>query len=362
MARFRNREISNFTLPFLSVMTGGFGAVVVIFLMIKPASEQETVEAPRELLTASTRLDYQTRTEEENLLRLQQLVESIKNQISEIEQDIEILQEETEIKEEDVDKVEDEIEETEDEIDELNEEVEERKVRVVSMQQDADRLSRRAAIEIVGEGDRQYLTGMFMGGNHILIALDTSASMLDDSIVNILRRRNMDRERQLQSPKWQRATKTVEWLLANIPLQSQVQVVTFNEEAQFITEPNRWLDASDGAVIRSMVTDLETTLPSNGTNLAALFDLIRTMQPLPDNLFLIVDGLPTMDDRSPSRPSVSGRQRSVIFNRSVAKLPTGIPVNVILFPLEGDPSSPASYWNLANMTGGTILSPSSDWP
>ena len=40
------------------------------------------------------------------------------------------------------------------------------------------------------------LTGMKVGGKNILIALDMSASMLDDNIVNVLRRRNMSDERK----------------------------------------------------------------------------------------------------------------------------------------------------------------------
>ena len=42
-----------------------------------------------------------------------------------------------------------------------------------------------------GEGYRQYLTGMRMGGERIVILVDVSTSMLDRTLVNILRRRNM---------------------------------------------------------------------------------------------------------------------------------------------------------------------------
>jgi len=45
--------------------------------------------------------------------------------------------------------------------------------------------------EFKGEGDRQYLTGLKLGGKRTLILVDRSASMLDDTIVNIIRRRNM---------------------------------------------------------------------------------------------------------------------------------------------------------------------------
>ena len=40
----------------------------------------------------------------------------------------------------------------------------------------------------------------------------------------------------------------------------------------------------------------------------------------------------------------------------------GIPVNIILMPLEGDPSAAAVFWQLAQYTQGSFLTPSKDWP
>ena len=51
--------------------------------------------------------------------------------------------------------------------------------------------TRRSLRAFEGEGNRQYLTGLRMGGKHVAILVDTSTSMLDRTIVNILRRRNM---------------------------------------------------------------------------------------------------------------------------------------------------------------------------
>src|SRR5687768_16836975 len=42
----------------------------------------------------------------------------------------------------------------------------------------------------IGTGDRQYLTGLRVGGEHILLLVDVSASMLDETVVNVLRMRN----------------------------------------------------------------------------------------------------------------------------------------------------------------------------
>jgi len=43
-------------------------------------------------------------------------------------------------------------------------------------------------------------------------------------------------------------------------------------------------------------------------------------------------------------------------------LPTRIPVNIILYHMEGDPDAASAYWRLAMVTRGSFFSPSRDWP
>ena len=343
-------------------MAGGFGAVVMMYLVISHAVQQAPPIHDRDLRSESRLLDFKVVEGEENLSELQELIGLLRNRIADTEDDIENVLRESQIKEEDVEELKVKSETQEEIIERLRAEIEEQTIQKTRLE--ANNATRGSAtIEIQGEGDRQYMTGMFMGGAHILIALDTSASMFDETIVNVLRFRNMAESAQKQSPKWRRAVNTIEWLVANVPLQSRVHVVLFNEETYSVANFDDYIDATDGQTIRDLIASLqEDVLPSGGTNLSNLFEYVRTLRPLPDNLFLIVDGLPTMDRPNPSNNTVTGRQRLSIFNRSVAKLPSGIPVNVILFPLEGDPQAPASYWNLAHITGGTMLSPSRDWP
>ena len=77
----------------------------------------------------------------------------------------------------------------------------------------------------VGTGDRQYLSGLKLGGEHIVILVDASASMLDDTVVNVIRLRNMPESRRLLSTKWRRTVATVDWLTAQIPGKSKFQVI-----------------------------------------------------------------------------------------------------------------------------------------
>ena len=79
-----------------------------------------------------------------------------------------------------------------------------------------------------------------LGGTHILIAVDASASMLDDTLVNVIRRRNMPVSRQLQSSKWQRAVRTRRMACLNsFPLESQYQIFRFNTQAMTVLPSNR---------------------------------------------------------------------------------------------------------------------------
>lgn len=343
-------------------MAGGFGAVVIMFLIINHATET-TVEKDNRNLRAESRLvEYQLTTSEENLTFLRDLVGNLSIRIADVQRTINETIDRREIKEEELIEIEKTSLDQSETLERLIKELEETEREVTALSRATRSEQGQTTIEITGEGDRQYLTGLYMGGTHILIALDISASMLDESIVNVLRRRNMDIERQRNAPKWQRAIRTVEWLTANIPLESRFQVVVYNNQSSFVVNPGSWIDASDGETVRSIFAKLDKLVPEEGTNLRGLFELAGTIHPLPDNLFLIADSLPTMDSPTTTRTTINGRQRLNLFYDAVRLLPAGIPVNVIMFPLEGDPIAPASYWNLAYITGGILMSPSDDWP
>ncbi|HAR31185.1 MAG TPA: hypothetical protein DCR65_06650 [Gammaproteobacteria bacterium] len=86
------------------------------------------------------------------------------------------------------------------------------------------------------------------------------------------------------------------------------------------------------------------------------------MQPPPDNVYLITDALPTQDEDPPRGATVDGRTRLKLFAEAIREVPAQVPVNVILFPMEGDPMAAAAFWNLARTSGGSFISPSRDWP
>ncbi len=218
--------------------------------------------------------------------------------------------------------------------------------------------------EFVGDGNRQYLTGLKLGGERVLILVDGSASMLADNVVNAIRRRNMSAEQRREAPKWQWTLSTVDWLLAQLPVSSRFQLYIFNTEANaaVVDSEGEWLDAADSLSVERAVAGLAAYAPEAGTSLENAFAAIDGFAQAPDNIFLLTDGLPTQGAKTPKKPLVTGQRRRELYLDARAKLPAGVPVNTILFPMEGDPEAAALFWQLALNTQGAFIAPSRDWP
>ena len=103
-------------------------------------------------------------------------------------------------------------------------------------------------------------------------------------------------------------------------------------------------------------------VPQGGSSLERAFLVITQLSPRPDNVFLVTDGLPTQGLKPPRGTTVSGRERLKLFESAVTRIPRGIPVNVILLEMEGDPMAPSAFWQIALYTKGAFLSPARDWP
>lgn len=217
----------------------------------------------------------------------------------------------------------------------------------------------------VGQGDRQYLTGLRVGGERILLLVDVSASMLDDTVVNVIRLRNMSDAHKLLADKWRRTISTVEWLAAQIPIESQFQIYAFNTKAWSLVpgSEGKWLKTNDPNALGDAINALRKTIPKDGTSIENAFIAMNALNPKPDNVILITDGLPTQGVNPPMiRKTIDGDDRLKLFDRAFAKYPRDVPLNVILMPMEGDPSAPAAFWLAARTTGGSFMSPSKDWP
>ncbi len=357
----RKRGFSTFSLSFLDIMSCGFGAVALIFLIIKHEADSQ-VEAVNEDLQAEVNLlQEEVNIGEEYMVRLRNTLAAIDEQLVEaqglarrINDDVEATRSRVEaLSDNDADE---KIRELQDRLRSLDEE----RQRIEDENEQRGNDVRR----FVGQGDRQYLTGLKLGGTHVLILLDSSASMLDDSLVNVIRRRNMSDSVKRASKKWQRSLATVEWLIARFPREVNYQIYTFNTEVEPALENTRaqWQSLSERDKLEQGIENLRQVIPAGGTNLERAFRSLQSFEPMPDNVFLITDGLPTQGARAAKRNTVSGPERLKLFDQAVAVLPRSIPINVILAPMEGDPLAAGKFWRLAQISRGSFLSPSEDWP
>jgi hypothetical protein len=360
------REISILGFSFLDAMTCGFGAVVLLFMVINASVDLRATQLTSDLRAEADRLEEEVLDGHENLVELRNSLREIEDEnvlaqglSRRMLQTIEELREELATYDQLTLARREHINQLMTDLKSLDESTKRLSGGVPSDEVPGDRIRTH-----IGDGDRQYLTGLKVGGNRIFILVDSSASMLDETIVNIIRRRNLPDARKIRSRKWQQAVSTIDWVTTQIPRESSFQLYTFNEEARPLVEGSegQWLDAGDAAVLDEAVLSLKQVVPGKGTNLYNGFRAAEAMQPPPDNLILLVDGLPTQGRTPPKRRTVSGRQRAKLFRSALERLPRGVPVNVILFPMEGDPAAPSAYWQLALSTRGAFLSPSGDWP
>ena len=361
----KRRAVNVFSLSFLDIITCGLGAIILLFVLVNAKSaaqretvttdlrsevdrlEQEVLEGKKDLVLARNAIE-QTETD---LLRTQGLSRRVIQMLQEHKTELADRQDDTLASKAHIQKLKADLKSLEEELKRLRAGAKTR-----------DDMGTRLR-KFPGHGDRQYLTDLKMGGRRIFILVDASASMLDETVVDIIRRRNLNIKERLKSAKWQQVVATVNWLTTQLPQTSQFQIYTFNETAVPLLKGSQgiWLDAGNVEQLNQSADNMRSVVPEKGTSLLNAFSALQAIKPAPDNIFLLTDGLPTMGSGKPWRNRVSSEKRLSLFNESVRKIPRA-PVNIILFPMEGDPLAADAFWRLAKDTRGSFFSPSKDWP
>jgi len=355
----KTRQISTFSLSFLDIMSCGLGAAILIFLLLKHVTDTPVVDSDPQTLSEIKLLEEEIKEGEKNLIRIRNTISDVSDEsvtakglARKIEEDIKKLKSVLEViaPDSDVD-------------------IPGLKNRIAKLQQQKKAIESsipagNKAYEFTGDGERQYLTGLKVGGDNVLILIDSSASMLDETIVNIVRRRNMRDEQKKQAPKWSRTVDIAQWIIANLPTSSDFQVLSFNQDVSPVVgnDINKWYEVVDKVSVAQAVQGIREVVPANGTNLQGVFEVALSMTPLPDNIFIITDGLPTLGKGASKSGSISGAQRYRLFNQAISVLGRNIPVNTMLLPLEGDPYAAAAFWRLAIVSRGAFVTPARDWP
>jgi hypothetical protein len=358
------RRVNPLSLAFLDVMFCGFGAVILIFLILDHTSTIAESTTSPDLMAEINLLNREVQEGEEGLVQLRNTVDQVSLEVVtaqglafQIQEQIDNFMQELAALENSSMASEDSVEQLRSDIESMEEEL--RRLRALAEEQEGNNVRQH-----LGDGNRQYLSGLFLGGQRILMLVDSSASMLDSTLVNIIRTRNMNDAAKRNAPKWQRTVKIVDWVSTQLPITSQYQLWTFNSDYGSVLEgtDGTWLEVAERDQLDQAIEEMRNVIPHDGTNLQQVFAAVAGIYPPPDNIFLITDGLPTLNGRNANAGLVTPRDRLELFEDAVEVLPEGIPVNIILLPLEGDPSAAAAYWQLAQYSQGSFITPSKDWP
>lgn len=356
---FIKRRENGFNLAFLDVMACGLGAVLLILIIVTfnddtPIPSDEIERLQQELAAVQN----QSQSVLENLQQQQQ--QGVQQQLSSDDEASRIA----------LLKIQQQA---------LQQAISDERAIIADLQNAIAAVAPQTAndpIALPTVNEETYLLGLVVEGKNIGILIDTSASMTDEFLIDIIKRKISSADANKQAgPKWQRTVRIVKWMLARLPETSRVALVSYNERAQALGV-QAISTASVSKSVEKLVSDVNTLVPQKGTNLHAGLQEIARLMPNMTDLYIITDGLPSLISSSSGfagnrnctpfinqQATITGQCRALVFNHTLrVSLLAGVRTNVILLPLEGDPQAAAFYWQWANFTGGTFISPAGTWP
>ena len=236
--------------------------------------------------------------------------------------------------------------------------------RLLASREDIPKEETRPPVPIPNIDRRQYLTGFNFDGRAMLFIIETSGGMLGytvDEAIDYTARTEAEKRR---SPKWRQVVKSVQWILANLRADQRYQILLFGAETRLLVpgSEGEWLDATDRGRTSEVLERLEAVLPGGGANLERAFATARRDFPLAESIVLMTDSLPTLSDSLTFSGATSDADRERMFRSALRELPRKTPVNTILYPMSGDPAAAFLYWQLADSTQGSLISPARGWP
>ena len=354
----KRRETEGVSLSFLDIMSCGLGAAVLILILLKIQPDKSAVDVDtlkKELEIRQEKAEALQVTLEREQLELEALNARLASLGGEKDALTEAINQTTSRTEEKVAEVK----------------------RVTESIVKKPPLRKDDPVQSDQGGEEEYLLGLKVEGRRIAFLIDTSASMTDEKLVDIISRKVTSDAEKRQGPKWQRTIRTVKWLANRIPKNSEAKFLGFNEKV-FAIGPGNWFSGSDAAAIESVFQRMESIVPEGATNLEAVLETANGFQEVPTNYYLVTDGLPTAGTSNfvslnpfsncnslfGKSATISGECRLKLFDYTIRKhgLHKGRPVNVILLPLEGDPKAAPAFWSWTFSTNGLMISPAESWP
>lgn len=352
------RKQEGFNLAFLDIMSCGLGAVVLVFMLIKHQTDElpEPGTASDFLSDKVQQLRSEKKTLEDNLRRLLAEADADAQQAALIRDKIARLEQSLADKDSNIGDAERELEKLKQEL------------RQIKVDQPEDIVS----LDRISEED--YLLGLKVEGRKIAFLVDASASMTAEKLIDVIKVKNASDQEKMAAHKWLRTRNVVRWLLARLPAHSEISVIAYNGATHELGGSG-WLPAKSQPDVEAILADLDKLVPEGPTNLHKGLIEIKKLQPT--NLYIVTDGLPTTGEarykslnpfadcsslRGRSN-TISGACRIKLFQQTIADTAlSGVVVNVVLLPIEGDPDALNQYWYWASKSDGLVISPASNWP
>jgi hypothetical protein len=366
MALKKRRAFEVFTLSFLDCICCGFGAVVLFYTIVQAHAGAKEIIRIDQLTGEVRKLDQEVKEGVKNLVVLRNALEKTDEDAAAARARAIRVAEELKKRKEESSTYDEESIARREHINKLIADIkslEEGKKRLEGGALDKGPAGDRIKA-FRGRGDRRYISALRIKGRRIMVLLDTSASMMDDDVVKIIRLRNEPEAARKLGPKWRRALDMVEWVTAQLPNNSQFQVYGFNVKARAVVSDTqgKWLDGNDPRAINNVLSAARNIVPADGTSLVNALTALRTINPAPDQIILITDGLPTQGSVPPSRKFINVREREKLFEDAMKTVTKDQPMDVVLLPMKGDLLAAHAFWRLARKTGGSYVIPSRDWP
>ena len=376
MSRTTKRQsVVAFGLSFLDVLCCGLGAAVLLLLVVKHGEAVAEVDAAGYLIEHVTEIQELIATKAKQKTELERVSDETQRQIvaltarDDARSSISRLQSTR--------------------LTSLLRELQQQRLALSSARQTlANDVAERQQAEKEAQqiASQQHLTGLMVNNDRVVVLLDSSASMLSSTLVDIIRLRASTPQIQLRAEKWTSARGAAKWVIDRLPDEASYQVLTFSDgvhdslgNAIVGAQIPRWETKHDAASTTSQLDlSLQDLVPKGATDLKTALAAASSMSPSPAQVILITDGYPTLPGRTsldrirdcpralPGQvPLISPQCRESIFHNALRvnrRDLRGIRIDVVLYPLEGDSNAVHGYWELANSYGGRLLTPVPGWP
>ena len=358
--RRTKRKPEGFNIAFLDVMSCGLGAVTLIFMLVKYQTEVVDTESSA-LVQELAVIESQTESTLTQNRLLESQLQTLTKELQQKESSVtrQIAQRDSKMQE---------IEQINSEIAKLTLEIQKNQIASADT----------SAVNPSPQNTEDHLIGLKVSGRRILILLDSSASMADERLVDIVQIQVSDTATKMSAPKWQRTLRVVNWILDRVPENSEYMIVTYSQKANFL-HGNQWVSGSDLQGRQKVTTALRKLYPDNATNLYAALKHVKDNRLRPSDIYIVTDGLPTKGSGklirsirlavqcksfSSKTTTISSSCREALFYSAIRGFSTGrnSKINTVLLPIEGDPDAAFAYWQWSSSTGGMMVSPPSSWP